>query len=372
MSGSAIESPRPKADRWVARGPGHPLLPWRPLLRDLALGTSRNTGRVLVLSDSGGAVLWVDGERALVEQALALGLAPGFRWAGWADGRSIDGGASTTESGWGYWASPVFDPSTEDLLGVLAVCGPTCTRDTPLLVTAVARLAEELVRRDRLHPPLDDQIGVVANQGGVRLRVLGPGLPVAEVAGATIALTPRRADILFLLTRHADGLSADALAQELYGDSGNPLTVRVEVHRIRTLLGARLASAPYRFGVPVTTDADVVLRLVACGRIEEAVRRYTGPLLPRSESLGIEQLRAELHQTVRAAALSAGGDVLAVWCDRDVGEGDAEALDGYLATLSPLDPVRLFVQTRLAQLELESPAPCNPRATSAVGQWPHG
>ena len=368
MSGSAIESPRPEADRWVVRGPGHPLYPWRPLLRDLALGLSRDAGHVLVLTDSGGDVLWVDGEPGLVEQALDLGLAPGVRWA---DVHSIDGAAAIAEPGWGCWASPVFDARAEDLLGVLALCGPTGTRDTLLLVRAVARLAEELLLRDRLHSPLDED-GVVANPDGVHLRVLGPGLPVAQVAGATVTLTPRRADLLFLLAQHPDGLSADALAQELYGDTGNPLTVRVEVHRIRALLGDRLASAPYRFAVPVTTDAAMVLRLVACGRSEEAVLRYTGPLLPRSESLGIELLRAELHQTVRAAALRAGGDALAVWCGRAVGEGDAEALGRYEAGLSPLDPVRLFVQARLAQLELELAPACNPHATSPTGHWPHG
>ena len=212
----------------------------------------------------------------------------------------------------------------------------------------------------------------MADPIAVHLRGVGPGLPTAEVAGATVALTPRRADVLFLLLRHPDGLSADALAQELYGDAGNPLTVRVEVHRIRELLGPRLASAPYRFAVPVTSDADAVLSLVACGRIDEAVLRYTGPLLPRSESLGIEQLRAELHQTVRAAALRAGGTARAVWCGHGVGEGDAEALGLYAAALSPLDPVRLFVQARLAQLDLGAAAACNPRATSATGHWPHG
>ncbi len=231
MSGPTIESPRPEADRWVARGPGDSLYAWRPLLCDLALGLSRNAGHVLVLTDSGGDVLWVDGEQGLVEQALALGLAPGVRWAGWADVRCAEGAAAPAETGWGCWASPVFDPRTADLLGVLAVCGPTGTRDTLLLVRAVARLAEELVLRDRLHTPRDDGAGMVADPDGVHLRVLGPGFPVAEVAGARVALTPRRADILFLLARHADGLSADALAQELYGDTGNPLTVRVEVHR---------------------------------------------------------------------------------------------------------------------------------------------
>lgn len=375
MSGSTIESPRPQADRSLGRGLGHPLYPWRPKVRDLALGLSRDAGRVVVVTDAAGDVLWVDGEPTLVEQARELGLAPGVRWAGWAETRSsacIEAPEERWRSvtkGWGCWASPVFDPQTQDLLGVLAVCGPDGSNDT---VRAVARLAEELVRLDRLPPPAGVWADLAAGPDGVQLRVLGPGLPVAEVAGVPVPLTPRRADIVFLLARHADGLSADALAQELYGDTGNPLTVRVEVHRIRALLGDRLASAPYRFTVPVTTDADVVLRLLACGRIDEAVLRYTGPLLPHSGSLRIELLRAELHQTVRAAALRASGDALAVWCGRDVGEGDAEALGRYGATLSPLDPVSLFVQARLAQLELEASPACNPHATSATGHWRHG
>lgn len=366
MSVSVIKPRQPEADRRVARGPEHPLRPWRLLLRDLVLGASREGDRVLVLTDSHGVISWVDGEPGPVERARALGLAPGTRWAGWADARGMDGACPATGPVWRCWAAPVFDPCSEERLGVLAVCGSAGSRDTLLLVRAVAQLAEEWVRRDLLHPPLHDQ-AVGADPDAVHLQVLGPGLPVAEVAGTRVALTPRRADILFLLARHADGLTADALAQELYGDAGNPLTVRVEVHRIRALLGSRLASAPYRFAVPVTSDADTVLRLAGSGRIEEAVLGYTGPLLPRSESLGIEQLRAELHQTVRAAALSAGGRALAIWCDRGAGQADTEALRRYVATLSPLDPATPCVQAHLAQLELEEAAVCNPRATSATG-----
>lgn len=379
MSGSGVDAAGRKVEATIPRGPddlaapaNHPLTPWRPLLRDLALGLSREDERVLVLRDARGDIVWVDGEPASVDQAHALGLAPGIRWTTWADALGVDGTSASIGPGWGCWASPVFDPCTEDLLAVLALCGPTGTPDTLLLARAVARLAEELVRRDRLRPPPGDRVSAPTDRDAVHLRVLGPGPPTAEVAGATVVLTPRRADLLFLLARHPDGLSADALAQELYGDAGNPLTVRVEVHRIRALLGPRLASAPYRFSVPVTSDADAVLRLLASDRIDEAVLRYTGPLLPRSESLEIEQLRAELHQVIRAAALRAGGTALADWCGHDVGEGDAEALGRYADTLSPLDPMRLFVKARLARLDVGATAPCNPRATSATGHWPHG
>jgi len=342
------------------------------LLRDLALGLSRDAGHVFVLTDSGGDVLWVDGEPGLVEQASTLGLAPGVRWADWAEVRGFGDAASTAER-WACWASPVFDPRAEDLLGVLAVCGPAGTRDTLLLVRAVARLAEELVLRDPLRTPLDDEAGVAANPDGVHLRVLGPGLPVAEVAGATVALTPRRADILFLLAQHPDGLSADALAQELYGDTGNPLTVRVEVHRIRALLGDRLASAPYRFVVPVTTDADIVLRLVARGRSEEAVLRYTGPAAAPQRVPGHRTAQGRTAPD-RARGRTGGrrrrpGPVVRPRRRRG-GRRGARPLRGRVVAPGPGEAVR---PGRLAQLELDAaPAACNSHATSPTGHWAHG
>ena len=145
-------------------------------------------------------------------------------------------------------------------------------------------------------------------------------------------------------------MTADALAQELYGDRGNPQTVRVEMHRIRARLGDRLASSPYRFTVPVESDVAAVLARLAQGRVDDALDLYRGPLLARSDSLAVEIARAEVHQAVRGAVLRAGGEALDRWCSGPLGDSDAEALAQFVAHLPRSDPRVAIIEARLAAL----------------------
>lgn len=315
-----------------------------------------------------------------------------------------------THREWGCWAAPIHDPVTGTPLAILDVSGPDASPDKLLLVRSVARLVESMLREQRreeldtiadaavragldarrsallsadgqllwgrgdLYPPWGlvpqdgaellssralrfDRLGdfwvvhaPTASPTGVHLRLLGPLPPAISVSGAWIELSPRHADILFLLSRRPEGMRADELAQELYGDRGNPLTVRVEMHRIRAILGERIASSPYRFTVPVVTDASAVLALVAQGRVAEAVDCYHGQLLPRSDSLTIELYRAELNQTLRGAVLRVGGPALDRWCLGPVGSSDAEALSADVATLSPSDPMVPIILARLDRM----------------------
>ncbi|MFC4002982.1 GAF domain-containing protein [Prauserella oleivorans] len=68
-------------------------------------------------------------------------------------------------------------------------------------------------------------------------------------------LSPRHAEILYLLARHRDGRSAAQLAVDLFGDPARTVTVRAEMSRLRRQLGAVLARRPYRFA----DDLEVVL-----------------------------------------------------------------------------------------------------------------
>lgn len=60
-------------------------------------------------------------------------------------------------------------------------------------------------------------------------------------------LSPRHAELLYLLARHRQGRSAAQLATDLFGDPGRTGTVRAELSRLRRQLGAILARTPYRF-----------------------------------------------------------------------------------------------------------------------------
>ncbi|GGY03494.1 GAF domain-containing protein [Streptomyces minutiscleroticus] len=71
---------------------------------------------------------------------------------------------------------------------------------------------------------------------------------VAGEAGTwTHELTPRHAELLYLLARHPEGRSAAALAEDLFGDPARTVTVRAEMSRVRRYLGGFLEHRPYRF-----------------------------------------------------------------------------------------------------------------------------
>ncbi|MFG2680896.1 GAF domain-containing protein [Streptomyces sp. NPDC048392] len=60
-------------------------------------------------------------------------------------------------------------------------------------------------------------------------------------------LSPRHAELLYLLAVHRDGRSASGLAEDMFGDPARTVTVRAEMSRVRRYLGAYLEHRPYRF-----------------------------------------------------------------------------------------------------------------------------
>ncbi|MEU5236470.1 GAF domain-containing protein [Streptomyces lydicus] len=107
-------------------------------------------------------------------------------------------------------------------------------------------------------------------------REAGPGNVVLDVSGrdgATVTvsgpagswsheLTPRHAELLFVLAVHPQGRSAAELAQDLFGDAGRTVTVRAELSRLRRHLGGVLAHRPYRFADGVVVDVRMPPRPV--------------------------------------------------------------------------------------------------------------
>ncbi|MFJ3223819.1 GAF domain-containing protein [Streptomyces sp. NPDC086783] len=63
----------------------------------------------------------------------------------------------------------------------------------------------------------------------------------------THELSPRHAELLYLLALHPAGRSAAGLADDMFGDPARTVTVRAEMSRVRRYLGAFLEHQPYRF-----------------------------------------------------------------------------------------------------------------------------
>lgn len=81
---------------------------------------------------------------------------------------------------------------------------------------------------------------------------------VSGCAGSwTHELSPRHAELLYLLALHRTGRSAAGLAEDIFGDPGRTVTVRAEMSRVRRYLAGFLEHRPYRF--PEDAEVEVLL-----------------------------------------------------------------------------------------------------------------
>ncbi|MEU7531176.1 GAF domain-containing protein [Saccharothrix sp. NPDC042600] len=314
-----------------------------------------------------------------------------------------------TYHGWTCAASPVRDPDTGRTLGVVDVSGPVTSLHpaTGALVSTAARLVEAqlqvvLAARDErvraagmrhlialrgepgalLSPtgrvlaaepqgllgsrvdltapvrladgreahlePLDEGYLLRVPRRTTRrpvlsLRFLG-GL-TGTLDGRPLPLSLRHAELLTALALHPRGLTAEQLALHLYGERGNPTTVRAELHRLRAQLADVLRTRPYRLSATLEADFLTVRAALRGGDVAKAVPTYRGDLLPRSDAPVVRDEREDLSAAVRRAVL-AHGDPETLWTFAATGD-DVEVLERLTRVLPPTDPRRELALTRL-------------------------
>ncbi|MCA2229543.1 helix-turn-helix domain-containing protein [Nonomuraea aurantiaca] len=184
-----------------------------------------------------------------------------------------------------------------------------------------------------------------------RLRLhgfLGEGSPTALVGEHRLPLSLRHAEILALLALHPSGLNAEQLSFHLYGDDGNPVTIRVEIHRLRAELGNTIGARPYRLTSPIEADFLELRGLLASSDPASLARVYAGPLLPRSESPEIRRERDEFEVQVRTCLLLRGSpDDLWAYAQTSGGREDFEILQRLATTLPATDHRAAAARARL-------------------------
>ncbi|WP_285583891.1 GAF domain-containing protein [Actinoallomurus iriomotensis] len=159
------------------------------------------------------------------------------------------------------------------------------------------------------------------------LEALGRDRARLRVAGMTHELGGRHSELLTVLAANPGGLGADELRREVYGDAGKAVTLRAELARLRSVLGHRLASEPYRLTGQVAADFLDLDAAVVRDAPSTLLDRYPGPLLPKSAAPGVVMLRARLHERLRARLLAAGDvDTLLRWLNTRHGRADAEVI----------------------------------------------
>jgi hypothetical protein len=183
------------------------------------------------------------------------------------------------------------------------------------------------------------------------LQVLGRDRALLRVGDREIALSRRHSEIVVLLAAHPAGMTGEQLALALYGERGKPQTARAEISRLRRVLGTRLQTDPYRLPGVVRSDSAEVERLLRDGRAGDAAALYRGPLLPRSDAPGVVDLRNELDDWTRRAALAADdAEALWKWVNTPSGQDDIPAWKRLLTIVPHHDARRALAAARLARL----------------------
>src|SRR6476659_6531044 len=356
----------------------HPLARVFPILDDVLGQAARDCDAVMAVSDASGQLLWVCGTPSVLRRAESIGFVEGSNWDERLAGTNAPGMALRLDQSvnvigaehfrrsvqrWSCAATTIHDPSDQTVLGVLDITGgdDIVVPQTMAMVRAAARMAEselarELLVRGQASPPQ-----TAPPRGlSVLMESLGRNdtlLTVDDGRGRrrTVRLSPRHSEILLLLASAPRGLSGDELAVLLYEEDVSASTLRVELNRLRHLLGEDvLASRPYRLAAEIAGDWLAVEAHLASGDVRSALRRYRGPLLPHSAAPGVVRLREEVHESLRRAVMqSREADLMSTWTRASWGSDDYAMWLAQREVLPHGSPLRPLVLGQLARLDRE-------------------
>ena len=230
-------------DDLLAYREAHPLAPVMPVIRRLLVEDAEADRMIVAVTDSGGRMLWVEGDARLRSRAAGMNFVEGARWSEDVAGTNAPGTALAIDHAvqfygsehyrrpvqpWSCAAAPVHDPVTGVLLGAIDVTGGdhvasphvlTLVRATVAAVEAELRWQrrEQLQRGRRTPPPLQ--------RLAPRLEVLGRERARLTLPSGPLELSLRHSELLLLLAEAAvagEGRTAVQLAGEVH--RGQPQT----------------------------------------------------------------------------------------------------------------------------------------------------
>ncbi len=354
----------------------HPLAQVFPLLDDVLGQAARDCDAIMAVSDHEGQLLWVCGTPATLRRAETIGFVEGSNWDERLAGTNAPGLALRLDRAtqvrraehfrhsvqqWSCAATPIHDPGSSSLLGVLDITGndDIAVPQTLAMVRAAARMAESELAREKLsrvRAPAETAPGALH----LMIESLGRNdslLTIDDGRGHRnqVRLSPRHSEILLLLASAPRGLSGDELAVLVYEDDNASSTLRAELNRLRGLLGDDLlASRPYRLTGSVTADWLALEARLAAGDLRAAMRGYRGPILPRSTAPGVVRLREQLHMSLREGVRRSGqADLMSAWTRSSWGCDDYAMWQAQRTAVGPRSPMLPLIDGQIARLDSE-------------------
>jgi hypothetical protein len=302
-----------------------------PVLRELVGRTAEDGGHLMSISDAQGRLLWVEGRQRVRANGETIHFVEGAIWDERFAGTNAPGTALALDEAvqifatehfslpvhpWTCAAAPIHDPATGDILGMIDVTGGDVVAHphSLALVKAAAHAAEAELSWRRGEA---GGLWVPEQRAAARLEALHRAEGVLRLGHRRVRLSRRHTEILILLRDRPEGMTGEQLADALYDDFANPITLRVEITRLRRVVGDLVQSRPYRLVQTLDTDYSEVGDALAAGELAAAIAGYPGPLLPSSEARGVAELRDLLHARLRCAVLSCDDPaVVEAWAGR--------------------------------------------------------
>ncbi len=145
----------------------HPLASVFPLLDDVLGRAARECDAIMAVCDAAGQLLWMCGTPQVLRQAETIGFVEGSNWDERFAGTNAPGTALALDQPvsvlgaehfrrsvqrWSCAATPIHDPATHGILGVLDITGgdDIVVPQTMAMVRAAARMAEAELARELL------------------------------------------------------------------------------------------------------------------------------------------------------------------------------------------------------------------------------
>ncbi|HEY1486963.1 MAG TPA: GAF domain-containing protein [Micromonosporaceae bacterium] len=342
----------------------HPLSQVINVLRQLVGSAATDGDHLMAVSDGAGQLLWVEGHRAARAKAARMNFVEGAWWDEAHAGTNAPGTALALDhevqifatehfrapvQAWTCAAAPIHDVSTGEILGVIDVTGGDIVANphSLALVRAAASASEtELARQPR-------GLWLPQTRSSVRLQSLGRHESILRRGGRGLLLHRRHAEIMVMLALHPDGMTGEQLAATLYDDLANPTTLRVEMTRLRRIIGDLLGSRPYRLTSSISTDFGDVAAALRRNHVGAALAAYAGPLLPSSQAPGIVEQREWLETQLRSAVLtSSDPELIRTWADL-AGFDDLQVWERLQMIAPVMSAHRVIAATRSQQLRRE-------------------
>jgi len=124
--------------------------------------------------------------------------------------------------------------------------------------------------------------------------------------GRHLDVPPQWGEILAILAldHRPEGLSREQLHLRLMGDRGSPGSLKTALSKMRQRLP--ISRHPYRITLPFSTDVHELLHLLEAQQISDALSKYRGPILPRSDAPCIRSHREIVENQLRESVIQSG------------------------------------------------------------------